>query len=477
MYEPTIESVKQHPVPDWYQDAKFGIFIHWTISSVPAFAPTGLGDIHNLFEGKSQEYVFAHQPYAEWYLNSLRIPGSPVEQYHREKYGANFRYEDFAPLFNQQAEQWDPEAWAGLFRQAGAQYVVLVTKHHDGFLFWPSKYPNPKMPDYRTTRDVCGELNQAVSGQGMKMGYYYSSALDWSFTTRPVQNFPDLLTNGPTSKAYAKYVENHWKELIDRYDPWVLWSDIGYPPNYNLAELFSYYYNHKPEGVVNDRWFQLPVYLFNPLGRLLLKQKMKQMMQSDSAALPKVPHCDYVTTEYTDYTKQVDFKWESVRGIGNSFTYNQFETENDYLKAPALIRMLVDIVSKNGNLLLNVGPRPDGSIPEPQVVALQGIGAWLAVNGEAIYGTRPWQRFSDTAENGMEVRYTCKDSTVYATVTTLPSDGWVILPQMPICEGLRLSLLGAVEPLEWEKEGASLRVRLPGSLGADDVPVLKIELR
>jgi alpha-L-fucosidase len=477
MYQPTFESVKQHTVPTWYHDAKFGIFIHWTISSVPAFAPTGLGDIHKLFTEKSQEYVFAHQPYAEWYQNSLRIPGSPVEKYHREKYGANFRYEDFGPLFNEQAQKWDPGAWAGLFRGAGARYVVLVTKHHDGFLFWPSQHPNPKMPNYRTTRDVCGELNDAVTTQGMKMGYYYSSALDWTFTTRPVQNFPDLLTNGPTSRAYAQYVENHWKELIDRYDPWVLWSDIGYPPNYNLAELFAYYYNRKPDGVVNDRWFQLPTFLYNPLGRLLLKQQMKKMMQSDAAAMPKVPHCDYVTTEYVDYTKSVQYKWESVRGIGNSFAYNQFETEADYLQAPALIRMLVDIVSKNGNLLLNVGPRPDGSIPEPQVTALKGIGQWLETNGEAIYGTRPWQRFSDKSENGCEVRYTCKDETLYATVFAQPADGWVLLPDLPIREAVQVSLLGQSSPPEWEKEGANLRLRLPGGLNSDDIPVLKVELR
>ncbi len=475
MYQPTLESVRQHPLPEWYHDSKFGIFIHWTISSVPAFAPTGLGDIHQLTLKKSQEYVFAHQPYAEWYQNSLRIPGSPVQQYHAEKYGADYPYEAFGDVFNEQSRRWDPAAWADLFRRAGARYVVLVTKHHDGFLFWPSQTPNPFRPGYRATRDVVGELTGAVTAQGLKMGFYYSSALDWTFTRQPIQNFADLVTSGPTTRQYIDYVEKHWMELIDRYDPWLLWSDIGYPPSYSLPRLFAYYYNRKPEGVVNDRWFQLPAFLHNPLGRLILKQMMKRIMQSSSAALPKVPHCDYLTTEYVDYENQVPFKWESCRGIGNSFAYNQFEKPEDYLKSPVLIRMLADIVSKNGNLLLNVGPRPDGSIPEPQVAALEGMGRWLETNGEAIFGTRPWIRSGEAAENGLDARYTCRGSTVYAILLDLPGDGRAALPGLSLAAGQPVRLLGRAEPVEWAQEGDRLVVVLPAGLDRDEVPVLKLE--
>jgi len=143
IYQPTLSSIKQHPLPAWYQDAKFGIFIHWTISSVPAYAPTGLGDISHIFAKKSEADAYTHQPYAEWYQNSLRINGSPVYEYHRQTYGQDYPYENFAHTFNEQSEQWQPEAWADLFAQAGARYVVLVTKHHDGFLLWDSQYPHP----------------------------------------------------------------------------------------------------------------------------------------------------------------------------------------------------------------------------------------------------------------------------------------------------------------------------------------------
>ena len=474
MYEATLESVKTHPLPAWYQDAKFGIFIHWTISSVPAFAPTGLGDITKLFAEKSQAYVFAHQPYAEWYQNSLRIKGSPAYEYHLKTYGEAYRYEAFGQVFNEKMQSWDPAAWADLFARAGARYVVLVTKHHDGFLFWNSRYPNPRMPDYRTRRDVTGELTHSVTARGMKMGLYYSSALDWTFTTQPIQDFADLLTSGPTSLEYVRYVENQWKELIDRYEPWVLWSDIGYPPGYDLPKLFAYYYNQKPEGVVNDRWMQLPKLMYNPVGRFVLKQMVKRMMQSSGASMPAVPHCDYRTAEYANMETKAAYAWESVRGIGNSFAYNQFETPNDYLHASDLIRMLADIVSKNGNLLLNIGPRPDGSIPQSQVDALEGIGRWLGINGEAIYGTRPWTRAGDDSADGQSVRYTAKGSALYIILTHPPAAGGLRLANLPLNPGCSLTLLGTEESVRWTSESGECAIHLPADLDWEAVPVLRL---
>ena len=473
-YQPTLSSIQQHPLPDWYQDAKFGIFVHWTISSVPAYAPTGLGDISHIFAKESEAFGYTNQPYAEWYQNSLRIKGSPVYEYHRKTYGENYAYTNFAQIFNEENRQWDPQQWAELFGEAGARYVVLVTKHHDGFLLWDSHYANPFMPDYRTTRDVTGELTQSVKAKGMKMGFYYSSALDWAFSSQPILGFADLLTNGPTSQEYLRYVENHWKELIDLYDPAILWSDIAYPPKGSLPELFAYFYNRSPEGVVNDRWFQLPTFYFNPLGKFLFKRRAKQLMNSGDAALPPVPHCDYRTTEYKNLETQASYKWESVRGIGNSFTYNQFEKPEDYLKAADLIRMLVDVVSKNGNLLLNVGPRPDGSIPEPQVEALQGIGRWLAINGEAIYGTRPFSRPGDETEDGLKVAYTAKENTLYITLLH-PPQGALQVPDLPVEDNSTLTLLGTNQPLNWQREGSALRIFLPPGLEWETIPVLRME--
>ncbi|MCB9423371.1 MAG: alpha-L-fucosidase [Ardenticatenaceae bacterium] len=476
MYQPTLSSVQQHPLPDWYHDAKFGIFVHWTISSVPAYAPTGLGDIGNVFAKDTEAYGFTNQPYAEWYQNSLRIKGSPVYKYHHKTYGEDYPYENFAQTFNEASQQWNPDTWTDLFGEAGARYVVLVTKHHDGFLLWDSQHPNPKMPDYRTTRDVTGELTQSVTAKGMKMGLYYSSALDWTFSPQPILGFADLLSSGPASRQYLRYAENHWKELINRYDPAILWSDIAYPPDGNLPELFAYFYNQTPEGVVNDRWFQLPRFYFNPIGKLLLKWLAKRMMNGNTA-LPTVPHCDYRTTEYENLTERASFKWESVRGIGNSFTYNQFEKPEDYLQAPDLIRMLVDVVSKNGNLLLNVGPRPDGSIPEPQVEALQGIGRWLAVNGEAIYGTRPFPlRPGATTDNGLKVAYTTKENTLYITLLQ-PPNGEFRLPDLPVSDGSSLTLLGTNQPITWQKEDSGILISPPANLDWEAIPVLRLETK
>lgn len=476
LYQPELVSIKQHPLPAWYDDAKFGIFIHWTISSVPAYAPTGLGDISEIFDRESEAFGYTHQPYAEWYLNSLRIKGSPVYEYHRKTYGPDYPYENFARIFNEESQQWDPQAWADLFKQAGAKYVVLVTKHHDGFLLWDSQYPNPFIPNYRTTRDVTGELTDSVRARDMKMGFYYSSPLDWTFTSDPILGTADLFTTGPMSQAYLRYVENHWKELIDKYDPAVLWSDIGYPPEGNLPELFAYFYNHNPEGVVNDRWFQIPSQYISPEGVEKFRSLVNEIGKTaDSAALPKVPHCDYITTEYKNLEHKADFKWEANRGIGNSFTYNQFEKPEDYRTAPELIRLLVDVISKNGNLLLNVGPRPDGSIPEPQVEALQGIGRWLAVNGEAVYGTRPYSRAGDETGDGLKVAYTAKENLLYITLLQQPQ-GALKLPDLPLKEGTALTLLGTNQEAEWQKEGSNVRISLPSGLDWESIPVLRMEM-
>jgi len=461
-YQPTLESVKSHPMPNWYDDAKFGIFIHWGIYSVPAYAPHGELTAEKLIKG---ELGFAESPYAEWYQNSLRLKGSPTQQYHAKTYDADFHYEQFAPLFNEQIKKWHPESWAELFSNAGARYVVLVSKHHDGFLMWNSRHPNPRNVNWQAVRDVAGELNQVVNAKGMKMGFYYSSLLDWSFTKTPINSLAELIASSDTSREYLTYIENHWRELIERYDPWVLWSDIGYPPGFDLPKLFADFYNRKPEGVVNDRWMQLPKFFFNKVGRYILTQIIKRMGQGEL----KVPHSDFTTPEYATLDHIALHKWETCRGIGNSFGYNQFEDATEYQKADDLIRLLADIVSKNGNLLLNVGPRADGSLHPQQVEALKGMGAWLKANGESIYGTRPWTRFMDASENGAEVRYTSKGETLYAIVTKLPTNGVVALPGD--VEG-SITLLETGASLRVEGSGAKSLVTLPAE---SNIPVLKIQ--
>jgi alpha-L-fucosidase len=302
----------------------------------------------------------------------------------------------------------------------------------------------------------------------MKMGLYYSSLLDWSFTRTPINSLAELIASSDTSHEYLTYIENHWRELIERYDPWILWSDIGYPPGFDLNKLFADYYNHKPEGVVNDRWMQTPKFLYNKVGRYILTQMIKRMGQGEM----KVPHSDFSTPEYATLDHIAPHKWETCRGIGNSFGYNQFEDAKDYQKADDLIRLLADIVSKNGNLLLNVGPRADGSLHPRQVEALEGMGAWLKANGDAIYGTRPWTRFMDAGENGAEVRYTSKAGALYVIVTKMPTDGIVTLPLD--VEG-SATLIETGDRLQVERSGANFVVTLPAGTKSETIPVVKIQ--
>jgi alpha-L-fucosidase len=271
-----------------------------------------------------------------------------------------------------------------------------------------------------------------------------------------------------TRATYRAYVSAHWRELIERYNPWILWSDIGYPPGKPPANLFAHYYNQQPEGVVNDRWFQLPRYLFNPLGRAIIKQMLKKM---DANGFPPVPHSDFLTAEYAGFDGIQAKKWEACRGIGNSFGYNQFEGEKDYLKPAALIRLLAEVVSKNGNLLLNVGPMPDGSLHPLQASALEGLADWLRVNGEAIYATRPWLRHRDKAGAGGEVHYTSRDGAQYAIVTQMPADGVLRLPLEP---GSSYSLLASGESLRAESQGGEVKIILPDGLSGEVIPVIKI---
>jgi len=153
IYTPDKNSVSQHEVPDWYHDAKLGIFIHWGLYSIPAFAVTS----RDFVESSKQEDHYANNPYAEWYLNALRIPESPTQKFHLENYGKDFSYDDFIPIFNKEIKKWKPDEMAELFKMAGAKYVVLVTKHHDGFLLWPSKIPNPNKETYHASRDIVGK--------------------------------------------------------------------------------------------------------------------------------------------------------------------------------------------------------------------------------------------------------------------------------------------------------------------------------
>jgi alpha-L-fucosidase len=425
-YEPTLDSLNRHPLPEWYANAKLGIFIHWGLYSVPGWAPL----VHPNHDFRSLDYI-THNPYAEWYLNSMRLEDSPTRAYHREHYGANYDYYNFAAIFNREIQKWDPDAWAKVFRDAGAKYVVLTTKHHDGFTLWPSATPNPVLPADRqhATRDIVGELASAIRKDGMRMGLYYSGGYDWTFLPGPIREAADYQKVKPQSEAYGKYVDAQFRELIERYHPAVLWNDIDYPKSGHPLEIMAEYYNTLPDGVIDDRF--------------------------------GISHSDYTSPEYQTLDKISPTKWEECRGLGRSFGYNRAEGEAETISSDELIDLLVDAVSKNGNLLLDVGPEADGTIPPVQMERLQALGAWLQQNGEAIYGTRPWKRAVGETIEGIGVRFTRKDSVVYATLLGQPKTETITIKALSPKEGSQIYLLGGDgKALVWSRQGDGIQVSL-----------------
>ncbi len=344
-------------VPDWYRDAKLGVFVHWGLYSVPAWA-----DVLDRRD-VTAETAYARHQYAEWYANTVRLEGSPTRQRHQELYGLGRTYEDFA-------DDWHPaeDAAAGivdLAARAGAGYLVPTTKHHDGFCLWDSATTTFTAARRGPGRDLIAELAAETRAVGMRLGLYYSGAHDWH-----VSDFPPLTSNDDlfalrrNDPAFAGHAAAQLRELIDRFAPDILWNDIDWPdagkhdgPD-SLAQLFREHLDAVPHGMVNDRW--------------------------------GVPVHGVLTREYQHVDAVQDEVFEATRGLGLSFGHNADESADHALDGPALIRLLVDVVSKNGNLLINIGPRADGSVPELQARALEQLGDWLAVHGAAIHGTRPW---------------------------------------------------------------------------------------
>jgi alpha-L-fucosidase len=467
MYEGTWDSVRTHRVPTWYDDAKLGVFVHWGLYSVPGWAPR-VPDIQRLLVEDGPRRMLRENPYAEWYLNTMHIRGSPTERHHADVYGDSYPYDNFVNVFDDASAGADLDVLASLCEAAGARYVVLTTKHHDGFALWPSAVPHPVKGDYHARRDLVGDLSEAVLSRRMRMGLYYSGGYDWPYNGALLRHAADALLAVPHGQRYAEYVTAHVRELIDRYEPSVLWNDIGWPNGSNLAELFAYYYNAVDEGVVNDRWRQaeVPHHLIGvvlvrvagallELGWRLIPEQRKRLTFSTPA------HCDFRTPEYEVMQTVSERKWELARGLGHSFGANRHELPEDVVSDTELIRMFCDVVSKNGNLLIGIGPRPDGTIPEIQQAPLRGLGSWLAVNGEAIYGSRPWVRPDSSTVDGTPVRFTKSDRGVYALVLGVPSGRLMTLCDIDATGVRRVRVVGTDESVDWSAVDGRLTVTLP----------------
>ncbi|MEJ0026781.1 MAG: alpha-L-fucosidase [Rhizomicrobium sp.] len=423
-YEPTLDSLNAHAVPQWFEDAKFGIFIHWGLFSIPAFAAKS-GSIAESFRNQ-YDIAVAQTPYCEWYWNAIKVPESDSAKFHAATYN-NAPYENFRAAFLEGLEKWDPADWAGAFADAGARYVVLVTKHHDGFCLWPSSVANPHQKDWTSPRDIVGVLADAVRAKGLRFGVYYSGGIDWTFNREPLRTLGDFVGSTPGGD-YPAYADAQTRELIERYRPSILWNDISWPtPLDDELKLFADYYNAVPEGVVNDRWLPMTperAALRDPQVRRGLDAMLKERMarETTKGVIPQLPpHCDFRTPEYAAFDAISEKKWEATRGMSHSFGYNRNDTDADYESIESLVTSFIDAVAKNGNLLLNVGPRGvDAQIPREQLARLKGFGAWLRANGEGIYGTRPWTRFDGRTADGTQVRFAQADGNLFVHLLGTP---------------------------------------------------------
>jgi alpha-L-fucosidase len=438
-YEGTIASLDTHPLPAWYDDAKLGIFVVWGLYSVPGWAPLS----HPGHDFDSSDYL-KNMPYAEWYYNEMRYPGTPTAAYHAEHYGKDFGYYQFAKPFNEALKSWDADKMAQIIADTGARYVVLTAKFHDGYMLWPSQVNNPNQRDLIASRDVVGDLAAAVEKRGVRMGIYYSGGYDWTFDRGPIEVAADYQAVKPQSKAYGDYADAQLKELIARYHPAEVWNDIDWPKSGNALQDMADYYNAVPDGVVDDRY--------------------------------GVKHADFETAEYRDVKAINPKKWEACRGLGASFGYNRAEGEAQTIAPDKLIALLVDTVSKNGNLLLDVGPEADGTIPPVQMERLQALGAWMKQNGDAIYGTRPWTRAEGDTDQGIGVRFTRKAGTLYATLLDRPKGASVVLKRVTPKAGSTINWLGSDQPTQWTQQGTDVRVSIPANLPGQYAFVVKMQL-
>lgn len=442
-YEPNWESLKAYTVPDWYLDGKFGIFIHWGVYCVPAFGN-------------------------EWYPRQMYQQGTAEFEHHVQTYGpqTEFGYKDFIPSLT--AERYDPEAWAALFAQAGAKYVVPVVEHHDGFVMGDSTFSRWCATKMGPRRDLAGELAAATRRRGLVFGLSSHRAEHWWFMDGGRQfpsdvqdpqyeDFygPAMPKDTPPSDEYLEDWLARTCELVDKYQPQLVWFDWWIqekPFKPYLQRFAAYYYNRGLE------W-----------GKGVAINYKDDAFEEGTAVFD---------VERGGLADIRPYFWQTDTAVAkNSWGYTE---GNDYKTVDSIVDDLVDIVSKNGALLLNIGPRADGTIPEPEQQMLREIGQWLAVNGEAVYGTRPWTiygegptqvvegTFNDTkreAFGARDIRFTARGETLFATALAWPTDGQMTVQSLGTAAGLAGQVASVSLPgggaLPFQQSAEALTVTLP----------------
>ena len=372
--------------------------------------------------------MLRENPYAEWYLNSLQIKGSPTQLHHARVYGDDYPYDNFVKTFNDASAGANLDAMADACRSAGARYVVLTTKHHDGFALWPSGIAHPTKGRYHASRDLVGDLAEAVRARRMRMGLYYSGGYDWPYNNAVLRTAADAVLAVPYGRA-LRAVRHRARARADRP-----LRAVGVVERHRLAarraagravrvllQRGRRRGRQRPLARVRPAqqgdataWCVSRAHWCRRCGRSS-PQKRKRL----TFATPK--HCDFRTPEYDVLQTVSERKWEMARGVGHSFGANRDERPEDIIGETELIQMFCDIVSKNGNLLIGIGPRPDGTIPDTQLAPLRRLGSWLAANGEAIYGSRPWVITESETAEGTPLRFTQSGEGVYALVMGMPS--------------------------------------------------------
>jgi alpha-L-fucosidase len=427
-YNPSWESINSRPVPAWFEDAKFGIFIHWGLYSVPAYSPTAKDKI-----GTSERYA---EHYWRWIETDPTQNG--FKAFHNRVYGPNFKYQDFVSGFK--AEMFQPDEWAARFKYAGAQYVVLTSKHHDGFTLWPSKLAsNWNAVDIGPHRNLLGDLSSSVRKAGIKMGLYYS-LLEW---------YHPLYKKATITNYVDKHMIPQMKELVTEYKPDILWTDGDWDhtaEDMKSTQFLQWLYNDSPVKdyvVVNDRWGK------GTRGK----------------------HGGFYTTEYDlandENTDAVKFErpWEECRGIAGSFGYNRNEMLEDYSTSEELVHILINKVARGGNLLLNIGPTADGRIPVIQQQRLSDMGKWLKINGEAIYGSRKWDS-APVVTSATTHYFTKKGNDLYLILTKWP-DKPIVIENAGKADNV--SMLGFSGKVDYSFKGNKLTI-IPPAITPANIP-------
>ncbi len=470
-YEPNWESLKQYEIPTWFNDAKFGIFIHWGPYAVPAYG--------------SEWYPRLMYMDTATFSAQLKLGAegpNPVYTYHKTKWGdqKEFGYKDFIPMF--QAEQFNAEAWIDLFKRAGARYVVPVAEHHDGFAMYDSKFTRWNAKIMGPHRDILGELFEAGRKQGLKMGASSHFAFNWAYYNKKNHfdtvdpEYADLYSkkgpqlDEPVSEEFKQLWWNRTTDIIDQYQPDILWFDFFWDQpafaEYH-PKLAAYYYNKglewNKEVVLQDKNFKHDYF---PEGTFVHDLERGKM-----AGIKKMP-------------------WQTDTSVGkNSWGYVTNWLSKD---ANSIIDDLIDIVSKNGCMLLNIGPMADGTIPQDQQDILLEIGEWLDINGEAIYDTRCYTVYGegptevsegymsehnkDRSFTAADIRFTTKEGKLFALLFEWPESAAITIRTLDSdTEPLQsIQMLGSPEALQWSQDTAGLHIVLPKKKPCDHAWVFEM---